>query len=115
MHSATIKAAQLYLWPPAQHPLASFSLAALVTYHAGYTLSYLLSLHLISRCRREAEELKAKTRARTVSSSDVQVWDGLRYQTVNNVAFQRWFGSISYDDDALWQRLIDFVLSFVML
>jgi hypothetical protein len=42
-----------------------------VTYHAGYTLAYLLYLYLIFRCRREAGELKAKTRARTVSPSDV--------------------------------------------
>ncbi len=51
-----MKAAQEYLWPTAQHPLASFSLVTLMTYHGGCILAYLpffyLTIFLPPRGRR---------------------------------------------------------------
>jgi hypothetical protein len=115
--SIVVKALQLYFWPsssspsPPPHPHHDLSPASLLTYltayHSAFAVFYLSALHVIGRCRRLTEEMRAKCRNKHVSEDDVRTWGGFVPSATNWLARSRHFRRCLCKPTLSWEWIID--------
>jgi hypothetical protein len=77
------------VWFSAEQPEASTLLTLLAAYNTGFALIYAACLYMVSRCHRQAEDLKIKVRERNVTEEDMRAWGGFTPSVTNWIAGAR--------------------------
>ncbi|KAK4153156.1 hypothetical protein C8A00DRAFT_15586 [Chaetomidium leptoderma] len=115
MICAGLKAIELFISPSLECVIAGYSvLTVLTAYHAGFSAAYFLALRLVSRCRRQTEEMRAKVGNKSVCEDDVRSWGGFVYRATNWVAERRDFQRQLFNGDiGYW--VVDLIISWTSI